>query len=235
LRLKTHGACERAAALNRQSRKVGSLGEKGWRVMKQAQIGVTRTAAGRRWSLVLAAVGATVLLGGCASGAKSYVLRTDFSVNVGLPADGWPKDVAKLSLAEQDAMRTKGRPHMIHVWWMPSGDLIDRSMLFRFRRESEEGGSQLTKLSWIYLSPKPGEEVIFTDQSHWRTEPLSDRLRTACEAGDPQDIQYRPLPGGEREEKWIYYNLGHIYRFVGDRLLDVDKSSFPPMPNYMTR
>lgn len=164
---------------------------------------------------------------------KSYVLRTEFSINVGFPAAGWPKDIEKLTKAEQDAMRVKGHPEMIHVWWLPSGDLITRSTFFRMQREPEGERPGSTKLSWIYLSSN--EEVIFSDASHWRTQPLSDRLRTVCEVGDPQDVQYRSLPGGEREEKWVYYNQGYIYRFVGDRLVDTDKSSLPPLPNFLTR
>lgn len=168
------------------------------------------------------------MLAGCSRHRKEYIVRPEFSVNVGEVDPGWPKDVNKIGLAQQEVMRMRGRPERIHVLWSVDGQVMDKINVTRMKRENEKLSP---KLSWIYLSQNV--EVVFLDSFNFRAIPLSDQLKTLCALGDPQEIKRLAQPNGKIGEKWCYWNQGRLITFIdGTR---VSEENVQPMPHLLTK
>ena len=175
---------------------------------------------------------ASTLVAGCSKVLKPYTLDWQFSVNVGRVRPMWPVYPERLTPAEQEVLGRRGKPDLMHVWWMPNGGLVDQSTILRMRRRAENPTKLDDKLGWIYLDS--GEEVVFVDAGHTRVLPISDALRTVCELGDPQSVRRIPDQAGRVVDQWTYYNYGHVYRFV-DGVKISENKDLQPQPHYQTK
>ena len=169
----------------------------------------------------------SLLAAACSSAKKGYTFKPEFSVNVGTVDPDWPKKIEKLSLAEQEMLKMRGRPDWVRIWWMPNGEIVDAMTVRRTNEGKREGKS----LSWIYL--EGNEEVVFPDQTHFRALPLTDELRCVCELGDPQEIRRIPDSQGRLVEQWRYINRGRFITFVNG--IKVKEDLTAPMPHYLTK
>jgi hypothetical protein len=165
----------------------------------------------------------SLLAAACSSAGKGYPFKPEFSVNI---AKVDPR-IAKLSLAEQEMLKIRGQPDWVHIWWMPNGEIVDAMTVRRTNEGKREGMSR----SWIYL--EENEEIVFLDQTHFRTLPLTDELRCVCELGDPQEIRRIPDSQGRLAEQWRYYNRGRFITFVNG--IKVKEDLTAPMPHYLTK
>lgn len=179
--------------------------------------------------LLLAAFLASAFAMGCGSPLRAYAINPDYSINVGRFDPAWTKDPSRQTKAQEDVLRTRGRPDFVHVKWSDVEDIVDKSTMWRIERAQGKRAGE-GRESWIYLDR--GEEVEFPSPAESRVKPLSDKLRQICKMGDPQRIEVLPesrRPGG-RVEKWTYYNMGYIFTFRDGVLTDT--VSIPPLPHY---
>ena len=200
---------------------------------RQQSIGDYRFRGARSFCAIAFLTGLALAFSGCATSAKDgYTLRPAFSVNVGKVNPAWPKKIERLSLAEQEILKMKGRPDMVHVWWLPTGQMVDKMTIRRLQDEGNKGAKGSSSASWIYLTKD--EEALFLDQSNYRIIPLSDQLKIVCALGDPQEIARIGTDSeGQLIEQWRYYNQGRFVTFTGAVKTKDEYTS--PIPHYLTK
>lgn len=161
----------------------------------------------------------------CSRNKPGYKIFPEVSVNVGKIDPGWPSDMSKLSLAEQEMIRLRGRPEFIHVWYIPGVEMVDKMTIRRLDPKTNK------QLSWVYLSRD--EEIIFLDQVNFEIRPLSHRIKLICQVGDPQEIRRLPDAEGRLVEQFRYYNLGRIVTFIDG--MQVREEYTAPLPHYLRK
>lgn len=175
--------------------------------------------------LILLFTGCTSFAGLFGEDEVSFFTVTDkFSVNVAYVNEGWPSDPTKLSLTEQEVLRTMGTPEMVHLWWDRNRPIVTTAEAYQYKTAMTAKFEPL-KVSWIYLEKK--KEVNFKKTESFETVPLSDKMRILCEMGDPNEIK-EFTSNGKFMENWIYFGLGRIYRFTDDALIGVDRTRSVP-------
>lgn len=190
---------------------------------------------GRLVALVAALALLSVALTGCHSDWRRQMsMDSDFSINVAtLPID-WPDNMEDLTMAEQDVVRSYGRPDFVRVWWTSAGDFINQTWGHRRTLRNEVLPDRGIKQTWVYLHVKGGTEIYFQGDLNHVEEPLTDELRLICTMGDPDERSAVQNTSGRRIEDWIYLSRGHRYRFV-DGVKVKENRSLPAMPGYSTR
>jgi hypothetical protein len=171
------------------------------------------------------------LLTGCSRLAPEVVFDPTFSINIAELLPGWPNDENALAPAEEEVLRTHGRPDYFHIMWSRRSDIVDESVAHRLRRQRRVDPQKLQR-RWIYMDAR--EEVRFAkDKLSYEVTPLSDQLEVIVRRGDPEEMRFPVVSGGRRIEKWYYWNQGLLVTFEDGRLVSEDDAAFPPSPHMM--
>jgi hypothetical protein len=159
---------------------------------------------------------------------KNLVLDLNFSVNVARPAKTFP-DMKHLVKSKQTVYEMYGRPDFIRFWWSRDGRPHRFLEVDGVLRNSDS--IYALKHSWVYLDKD--REFIFDSDDAYREIPLTDKVRTICNYGDPEDIKQVSVPDGPVEEIWHYYSIGLILKFSNEKL--ISRQSHTPMGNFIKR
>ncbi|NQU42995.1 hypothetical protein HQ520_06905 [bacterium] len=189
----------------------------------------------RRLGGFLAVLGIAGLSMGCGLFRKEpgigYSMESRFSVNVAMAQPGIPKDLERFPANQRHVLEERGVPDFIHLRWVPGKDVVEEGRVYHMKT-AHRGKLEPRDKSWIYLAKDL--EVLFEGETEFREEPLSDKMRVICEYGDPQDIRYNSS-GQTQIVNWRYYSEGIIFRFQDEKLIETDRSSLRPIPNYQGR
>jgi len=170
---------------------------------------------------------ALLFLCSCRRSKLDFIIDLDYSVNVARPGRRFPSDL-DLSQAKREVHEILGNPNFIRFWWTEDGRI--HRFLEVDRRLKDPRSVYQVKHSWIYLDKNI--ECVFDTDTTYREIPLSDKVRTVCTYGDPEDIKkmsdHPPL-----KENWNYYSIGLILKFEDDRLVKTQRH--PPMGTVIKR
>jgi hypothetical protein len=178
--------------------------------------------------LILLCVSTALILPSCKKDDR-LSLDPSFSINLVRPGKNYPstKLIRKrlLSQAKIEIFENYGRPDFIRLWWTEDGR-IQRYLEVDRRLKSILDQKQ----SWIYLDSDI--EFVFDTEEKYRELPMTDKIRTICKLGDPEDVKTlsnsSPL-----KENWNYYSIGLILTFIDGKI--VKKATHPPMGNIIKR
>lgn len=160
-------------------------------------------------------------ISGCSGKQRQFVFNRDFSINLAQPGKSWLQ-LEKLSPGEEKAVYEYGMPTYFRIWWDRDGAF---KSLLDVDQQLRKGQYKTVKKTWIY--PESAIELEFPTPFEYKVMPLTDKLKTLCKHGDPEEVKRREISPGIYEETWIYYSEGKMYKFVGENLLRVQE--FPPM------
>ena len=141
------------------------------------------------------------------------VLDLEFSVNVAKPGEAFPGK-GQIEQAKKEVMEIYGEPDYVQIWWSQDGRFHQSLEVDRKLRDPEIIYEK--KKSWIYLDREL--ECEFLGPTRYREKPLSDKMKTICEYGDPENI-IKLSESSPYRENWQYYSLGLILKFKDDELI----------------
>jgi hypothetical protein len=182
---------------------------------------------------LLALLAVALLAGACAGGPEKdpLSLNADFSSNVMPTPHFWPREKVDFPESEQarqawrDALAEHGRPDFL--WFVHTFDR--EPVLVDDLRSPERIGAmrQEPLIDWIYIDKKM---VLSFSGAQTERMDLSDKARTLCLYGDPNEVRPFATADGSQEPRWLYYVHGREFAFRGDTLVGTYR--FPPMPGY---
>lgn len=147
-----------------------------------------------------------------------------FSINLSTPQRNWPNE-KKLSPQEKEAYKKYGRPDFVRIWWDKRGKLMTQKEVGE-KLKKTKGNYKTFKKSWIYIDKE--REIIFPQNDTFKEQPLTDKLTTVTEYGDPQEIKMNIVIYDDMKcDRWTYWSQGKHFDFVGDKL--VKTHDFAPM------
>lgn len=191
-----------------------------------------------RLPLLLSAVLiAAILLPACSRGPEKRPLEIDpvFSVNVIPVPDYWPrekldfpKDDPRMRRLMREALAEHGRPDFL--WMVQTYDRRPVHQAELRRPETMSARRSKSFLDWVYLEQRL---VVSFEGGEIRELPLTDKIRTICLYGDPNEVRPFRTADGRNEPRWIYYAYGLEFAFSGHDL--VGTFDFTPLPGFEIR
>ena len=169
----------------------------------------------------------TLLLSGCQR-EDEVIFNIDFSINVGKPRRKFPK-VKKLVQSKREVYELYGRPDFVRLWWTEDGRI--HQYLEVDRRMKDRKSFREIKRSWVYL--ENNIEYLFDSDESFREIPLSEKIRTVCIYGDPENVKKMSDDETPLKETWNYYSIGLILKFENDKI--VGRQRHTPMGNVINR
>jgi hypothetical protein len=152
-----------------------------------------------------------LVLGGCSN--SHVTLDADHSANLLRLSPEWPgtKPEKILTPAQIEVYEELGRPDAMRLLFNRRGDIYRRDDAFHeFYIRGDD--YETIDRAWIYRSRDL--EVRFAGGTVDR-RPLTDKLNTLLDYGDPNEAKRL----NETREKWFYYNVGRIFTFDDDKLV----------------
>ncbi|MBN1515406.1 hypothetical protein JXA32_02440 [Candidatus Sumerlaeota bacterium] len=175
--------------------------------------------------LLLLTAGIVTLSTGCSKVDYGIIWDPDTSINIVRPSSSWPGEF-ELTPAQQRLLEAHGQPSLERIWYDPAGE-VKRYVEVRDQLDVKTPAD--FKRSWIYLDLD--KEYEFVSPTNYIAHPLTDKIKTLCRYGDPQDFGDGKLQDVPFIE-WVYYNRGERYKFDENGALLI-KETFQPLHNFI--
>lgn len=155
-------------------------------------------------------------------------LDMNFSVNVAYPEKDFP-NLEALANSKKEVFHQYGKPDFIRLWWTSDGR--PQRYLDVDSRLRDPRVKNTLKQSWIYLGQNA--EFVFETSENFRQIPLTEKILTICQYGDPEDVKEVTAMDGALEETWNYFSRGVILRFRDQKI--VNRQNYTPMGRFIKK